>query len=913
MRFLPIILLTIVMISLLPETAFAERSPLVRSAGRTILGLEVEGAQVSSGELRALVPFSEGSKLRPELVREGIVNFFRTGLYERVEVLLKESSGGVEVKYLLFPKRWLEKIEFEGNLYLDSRELLSKVDLRSSEEITVEKLVNNVERLEEYYKFRGFAGSEVAYRIEPGADNRTKVFFEIVEGNRGFISDVRLTGEAGISRTKLLSIISSMPGAGLDGEKLDSDIKRVRDHLRKKMYLTPVLTYSIEPAVDFPGAQLVIFNVDKGPYFRLQVLMNDKKESKIISKRMRSVFLKSTTPKKAKLSMEKHVLDKYRKAGYPFNTVNLEDQADDSGARVITIRIDRGLKAIIGDLRIEGVRFLSKERVNRLMGLVPGEPFVKTEMEEGIENLKLVYRREGFLSTVFTRRPLNFVAREGFQDVMIHLAVQEGPRNVIRSLKVVGSPIQEKRTRELIGIEARDPYVPEFINTGRDDLLQELGSMGYLYASATVEEPEIHPDDTVDLVLTVKEGPRVRLGAVIITGNESVETKIIRVALDLKRGEVLTRDNILKAQERIYKLKVMSSVDVQLADPQTPGGNKDLMVKVKERAKYVVGLRVGYGSEDKLRGEVSVTNRNFRGMARSLSLRGKASSIERSTTLLYIHPWFQSLHLDMALSLSDVFEKRESYSRDSLSVGIQFVRALSERTESRFGYIFEGLRLSDVSPDAQLSPDDEGKTDVAALLGEILYDARDDFLDPWSGVLGDITIEFAAKSLGTEAEYIKTEIAVRRYITLMDTMVLAGLLRLGRVTAYGQSEEVIISKRFFLGGQNSVRGYVLDSLGPRDASGDPIGGNYMFNANMELRYPLYRALRGAIFVDSGSVWLKSAVKPEDEKFHLRTAAGAGLRWTSPIGPLSLDFGYKLNPATDTEDISRIHFSIGHAF
>jgi outer membrane protein assembly complex protein YaeT len=913
MRFWLIIAHTIITLSLLTASAYAEGSPLVRSAGRTILDLEVEGAQVPSGELRALVLFSAGSRLRPELVREGIVNFYRTGLYERVEVLLKESSEGVTLKYMLYPKKWLEQIEFEGNLYLDDRELISKVDLRSSEEITDDKLVQNVERLVQYYKFRGFTGSEIAYRIDPGPDNRTKVIFKILEGNRGFISDVRLSGDAGITRTKLLSLIGSMPGSRLDGEDLDTDLERIHDHLRKNMYLIPTLTYSVEPADDFPGAVIVIFNVNKGPDFRLRVLLDDKKEAKKLSKRMRSVFLKSATPEKAKLSMEKYALDRYRKAGYPFTSVNLEDRVGETGTRYITLGIDRGLKAIIGDLRVEGVRFFPEEKLSEVLGLVPGEPFVSSEMEGGIEKLEQEYRQEGFLATEFTRHPLNFVALEGNQEVEIHLAVQEGPRNVIRDLRVVGSPLEEKRTGELLGIAPGDPYVPEFVNAGRDDLLLELGSMGYLYAAVTVEEPEINSDDTVDLVVTVMEGPRVRLGTVIITGNESVETKIIRVALDLNRGDVLTLDKLVEAQERIYRLKVMSSVDVQLADPLTPGVNKDLMVRVKERAKYVVGFRMGYGSEDKLRGEVSMTNRNVKGMARSLTLRGKASHIERNTTLLYSHPWFQFLPIDMTLSLSDLVEERESYSRDSLSAAVQFVRALSKRTESRFGYVFEGLRLFDVSPDAQLSPDDEGKTDVAALVGEILHDARDDFLDPWSGVLGDVILEYAAQGLGSETEYVKAEIAVRRYINFMDSMVLAGLLRVGRVTAYGQSEEVIISKRFFLGGQNSVRGYQLDSLGPKDVNGDPIGGNYMVNANLELRYPLFRTLRGVVFLDSGSVWLENAANPEDEEFNLRASAGGGLRWTSPIGPLSLDFGYKLNPATDTEDKSRVHFSIGHAF
>ncbi|MDF1524655.1 MAG: BamA/TamA family outer membrane protein [bacterium] len=913
MRFRLIVAHAIFIFLLFPGIAFPEGTSLVLSAGRTVLGLEVEGAQLSSGEMKALIPFSKGSILRPELVREGVVNFYQTGLYEMVEVLLKESPGGVTVKYSLRAKNWLEEIQFQGNFQLDDRELLSKVDLRNSEEITDDKLVKNVERLVQYYKFRGVDGTKITYRVELGKDNRTKVVFQIVEGKRGFISDVRLSGSAGISRTKLLSIISSMPGTGLDGIDLESDIKRVRDHLRKRMYLTPSLTYSVEPAVDFPDGVVIIFNIEKGPEFRLQVLMDDTKEAGKLSKQMRSVFRKSATPEKAKLSMNKIVVDRYLNEGYPFIAADLEDLVEEPGTRSITFRIDRGPKTIIGELRVEGAWFLPMERVNSALGLVPGEPFIKTRMEKGIENLGIEYRREGFLSAAFTREPLNFVDQEGHQEVVIHLTVKEGSRNIIRSLSVAGSPIPEKRTGELLGIKAGDPYVPEFINKGRDALLQELGGMGYLYASVTVAEPEIHPDDTVDLVLTVSEGPLVRLGTVIISGNESVEEKIIRVALDLDRGEILTQDKILKAQERIYGLKVMSSVDVELADPQIPGVNKDLMVRVKERAKYVVGVRAGYGSEDKLRGEVSVTNRNFMGMARSLSLRGKASDIERSTTLLYSHPWFQSLPIDMALSLSDLVEKRESYSRDSLSVGVQFVRALSERTESRVGYVFEGLRLFNVSQNAQLSPDDGGKTDVASVIGEVLHDARDDFLDPWSGVLADITLEYASTILGSKAEYIKTELAVRRYINVKDSIVFAGLLRLGAVTAYGESEEVIISKRFFLGGQNSVRGYLLDSLGPVDANGDPVGGNYLLNANIEMRYPLFRSIRGVIFLDSGSVWLANAVDPENEELKLRSSAGAGIRWTSPIGPLSLDYGYKLNPATDTEDISLIHFSIGHAF
>ena len=914
MRYRILVVHVLFCLLLFSQQAHSEGSQLVMSAGRTVISLEVEGAAISPGELSALVPFSEGSELMPQLVREGVINFYETGQFDRVEVLLKDLPDGVAVKYLLFPKKWLEQIKFEGNHLLDDRELLGKVNLRSRDEITDDILILNVEKLTQYYDFRGFPDCEIKYRIEPDNGNKTKVVFLIREGKRKFISDVRLTGDPGISRIKLLSFIVSMPGSKQDGEDLDQDLEKIRKHLRKKMYLTPTLSYRVEADEDFKGGVLVVFNINKGAKFQLKVVMDNEDESRKLLKRMRSVFLKSATPEKAKLAMEKQVLDRYRNEGYPFTTVDIKDQGEGTGSRMITIFIDRGLKTIVGDVQVQGARFFSKKMIMDNLGIAPGEPYIKNQLEEGMQNVQTAYRKEGFLSTVLSRKPLNFAAREGYQEVIITLTVEEGPRNVIRSLEVESGSVDERLMRELLGFKPGDPYVPEVVNEGRDELLQELGDMGYLYAAVTVDEPRINSDDTVDLFVTIKGDQKVRLREVIISGNELVREKIIRTALDLDRGEILTRDKILKAQERIYKLKMMSSVDVQLADPQTPGQHKDLTVRVQERSQFVFRIKGGYGSEDKLRGEVSVTNRNFKKMARSLTLSSKASDIERGTTLLYEHPWFQSLPMDMRFSLSDLVEYKESYTRDSLSAAVDFVRGITERTEVRFGYYFEGLKLYDVSPDAQLSPDDEGKTDVAAVMGEILHDGRDDFLDPWSGVLGDIIVELAASALGSKTQYIKTEISGRRYINPVDDLVFAGLLRLGRVMSYGQSEEVIISKRFFLGGQNSVRGYRQDSLGPRDADGDPVGGNYMVNANLEMRYPIYKTLRGAIFLDSGSVWLQEAVDPQDEEFKMRFSAGAGIKWSSPIGPLSLDYGYKLNPAPDDEDDrGRLHLTIGHAF
>jgi outer membrane protein assembly complex protein YaeT len=882
--------------------------------GKIITALEITGAKVSSWEMKALVPVEVGDVLSPEKVREGVLNLHRTGLYERVEVRVRALTDGVALRYEVVPRRWLEEVEFEGNLALSDSELLRKVSFRRNEEVTAERLAENALRLKDYYTFRGYPGTEVRHRIETLEDNRTRVIFELNEGLGLTISRIDLNGNPGFSRIKLLSIIASAPGGRYDGERVEKDVRKLKDRFRESFHLNPDISYTTEPADDFHGSIVLTFMVNQGPLTVLSTEIEDPEEMKRVLRRMKKVFLASDTVEKAKSVLAEELTLRYRSQGYPFFNHTWQEDSSDPSIHKISLSLDPGLRTYIGGVEVNGVEFLSDDRLNAVLGMEIGSPFVKSRLDEGVQYLLREYRHEGFVDVETEVKPLNFTAFIGHQEVKVVIVLQEGERTILKQLDVNGGPYSKEVVMELMDVQEGEGYVPEFIQKGRESVLQSLGTGGYLYAAVSVQEPRTVGEGEVEITLEIKEGPKVRLGSVIITGNENVSPRIIRLALDLKRGKVITRDEILKAQKRIYELGVMSSVDVQLADPDVPQEQKDLMVRVKERPRYVVGFRLGYGSEDKLRGSASITNRNVGSMARKVTVRGKASEIERSTTVLYNHPWYFSKPVDLTLSLVDLLEERESYTRDSLSVAADFVRAMSERTETRLGYSFEGLRLRDVSPDAQLSADDVGETDIAAVVGEIVFDSRDDFLDPWSGLLGDLLLEIASAGLGSEAEYSKMELALHRYIHIGGGTVLAGLLRTGGVVAHGKSEDVIISKRFFLGGQNSVRGYALDSLGPRDESGDPVGGNYMLNANLEFRFGLYKTIRGVLFLDSGSVWLHQNSTVGEADFALRASGGAGLRWSSPIGPLSLDYGYKLNPVDeDLNDRYRWHFSIGHAF
>jgi outer membrane protein insertion porin family len=217
--------------------------------------------------------------------------------------------------------------------------------------------------------------------------------------------------------------------------------------------------------------------------------------------------------------------------------------------------------------------------------------------------------------------------------------------------------------------------------------------------------------------------------------------------------------------------------------------------------------------------------------------------------------------------------------------------------------------IFDVTPGAVLSPEDQGSAIISAIRGLFVLDFRDDPFNPKRGSFNSGSVEYASTFLGSEVDYYKVAGQSSWYFPVFrrNTFVVSG--RGGIVRPLRDTQEVPIQKRFFLGGRTTVRGFDEDSLGPRAADGSFTGGDYMVNGNAELRVPLKFGFIVAVFLDAGSVWFHG--DPEND-FDLRESAGLGLRYVTPIGPISLDYGWKLD-RREGESSSEWHFSIGAVF
>jgi outer membrane protein insertion porin family len=193
--------------------------------------------------------------------------------------------------------------------------------------------------------------------------------------------------------------------------------------------------------------------------------------------------------------------------------------------------------------------------------------------------------------------------------------------------------------------------------------------------------------------------------------------------------------------------------------------------------------------------------------------------------------------------------------------------------------------------------------------GELEWNSRDDNLNPTRGELLRAKIDHSNTSLLSDVNFAKLTLEGRYYLQFLWRTVLATRLKVGSIEPYGETQDVPSNVRFFAGGPGSVRGFSLNRVGPLDASGNPLGGSSLLEGSLELRFPLPDGFSGALFVDFGNVWSTPFTYRLDD---LRYAAGPGIRYLTPVGPLRLDIGFIID-RREGENFGRFEFSIGQAF
>jgi outer membrane protein assembly complex protein YaeT len=543
-------------------------------------------------------------------------------------------------------------------------------------------------------------------------------------------------------------------------------------------------------------------------------------------------------------------------------------------------------------------------------------PFRLQDLEYDVERLKKYYCRQGFYHTEI--KPEISYVTGGKVDVT--LKIHEGPWVKVTAINVeVAGPIDLSELQKKWPLKPGDRFAEKPYDDIKNLYLNYLPNHGYPRVKVRGRVYLNKDTNTARIILTVNPGPLSYFGPVRIKNEEKLETPAAAILekLTFESGQLFNQEELFNTQRKLYGTDLFRSVVLTPEQVPPQESTIPIVVELEEKKKRSLKLGLGYGDEEKIRGRLGLRFRNLLGGGRLLDLDARYSSLGYLFSESFSNPVVFNTHFDFVQQAGarrrDLpgFNDRAFYTQARLERdvpwdlrvyfghGLEFARPFNIPVETL-------LRLQDTQPEKMYRAS-------FAILG-LRQDTTDSHIEPRRGGIFNLANQFAPTFLGSGLQFVQTVLDWRRYHTIGDSnFVLAGRVRFGLIQPIQSTTTIPISRLFFSGGATSVRGYKLDYLGPRNISGNPIGGESVLEFSLEGRFPLpiYQKIGGVVFIDAGNVFPRIH---NLDLGQLKYSPGVGLRYLSPIGAIGVDIAFPTNRINYQQDSPyQIHFTVGYGF
>ncbi len=528
------------------------------------------------------------------------------------------------------------------------------------------------------------------------------------------------------------------------------------------------------------------------------------------------------------------------------------------------------------------------------------------------ELLRRFYLKNGYadfkvLSAVAELTP----SRDQF---FITFTVEEGRRYKVGDVSVEANlrDMKAEDVAENIKIETGEWYNADVVDQSVQDLTDAVGSLGYAFVDVRPNVNRKTDEGVIDLAFEIKEGPRVFVERINVTGNVRTLDEVIRREFDVVEGDAFNAAKLRKSVTRIENLNFFEKVNVK----QAPGSAPDkavVNVDVEEKSTGSLSIGAGYSSTDGALAEFGIRERNLLGRGQDLALNLSVSQRTSQIDLSFTEPHF--LNRDISAGF-DVFstetdnQSESSYDTTTKGFGLRFGYPISTNLTQGWRYTLKSSQISNIPSDASIYVKEQaGDKTLSEISHSLMYDRRNSKVRPTEGYYVRLTNDLSG--LGGDSHYLRNTIRSRYYYKIADGWVSTLSGKTGLITGLG--EDVGLLDRYFIGGKD-LRGFDNTGIGPRDTStSDALGGEFMYVGSAELSVPLglpkELGITGKVFTDFGSLMTvnPSGTNVADEGT-VRSSAGAGLTWVSPVGPISIDFAQALTKASyDQTEIMRFNF------
>jgi outer membrane protein assembly complex protein YaeT len=546
------------------------------------------------------------------------------------------------------------------------------------------------------------------------------------------------------------------------------------------------------------------------------------------------------------------------------------------------------------------------------IGPAPAKPkpktpnyFVERVWRDAPPVVAAAYVGHGFLDVHVDEPQIELDADHTHARGVLH--IEEGRRYVLGSRpKIEGGFDYVNRQLDvsrLIG----EPYAPEVRRSLRLKLIELYGWYGHPDAKVTVTGEQRSPDGTVELTFAVEEGPKVTIHGIRIEGNERTKGSRIMQELTLHNGDVWDSRQERESFRRIHKTALFNSVKLHLEPPE--GEERELVITVVEAPSSELYFEPGYGSYEGFRALAGWKERNLLGTGRSLEVEGLLAQRAQRGLIRFGQPHVFE-EVAGTLSFFDEHRLEPSFESNDIGAALGLARELTELSRISAEYRFRRSEISNADVTSAAAQQALQDVDISSVQISPTWDTRSNPLAPRDGTLTRFLVEYAAHAIGSEIDFARFAVSHARFYEMRQGTVLAMSARMGVIAPFGSTSTIPLQERYYNGGENSVRSFKENELGPKDSHGNPLGGEAFDVVSVEVRQQLRGNIEGALFTDWGNV-----VDDYNDYFqfpNFRGAIGVGLRYRLPIGPVRVDAGWNPDPRPD-EDSYAVHFSVGMSF
>lgn len=854
--------------------------------------------------------------------------------------LVKKNSGN-ELLLVGEISPEVKKINFDGLSNITETEALSLMGLNVNNILDEDNLKSGTEKLSQYYREQGYRFAQVHYVVISESTIVKNINFVVIKKEKTKLVDIKIEN---LGNTALQKIIEKNLQRNFRLDTLNQEtLNKISNKLRKLLsYNGYHLTQVPPPQIMFSADELtarVVFKLNSAQRYHIEVITKQWDHTSIekdILKLDTYYFKDQNIASELAEKLKTH----YISAGYPHANVSFYETKKDDRI-YIHLNLEEGPFTKISEFRITGQfskdeNYYKKKFYELASSNIQDNIFIKEDIEQAAKNLLIFLHNDGFVNAKLTRLFIS-TERENPGKGILVLQIEEGPQVQIAGIRLKG--VSEKNiegVKQAANLSINQSLGLTQLESALLNIKNFYEKSGYIEYKLLNENTDLvtYSDNNTKLELKfdIQEGPKVEVQSIVIDGNTRTKDKLILIELDFKVGDILTPAKIEESISRLQRTGHFNSVEITTLEKDTPISQRSVVVKVVERDPGVGVLGIGLTDENRgtLHGYGGLAYRNFDGWGIGASFRSELNYnfadikyLEQKHTFGFVFPYIFATRTRFRTSATrsnTIADVRINKVSEANSAVFSLEQDFTSHITGILSYTVSTFKDHGITSDDELRFGYAGESLVIGSIGPTLdLDYRDNLFNPTKGSFTRFSFEYAAEVFGNNNvdDFYRLTGQTTHYFPFKNTgFVFAQSLQGGYLKDIDSLHEgVPFDKRgFSLGGRTTIRGFESSEFFPTSGTNGDLPPSYRLNTSSnygliksELRFPLSIKydLAGALFYDGGRVQIEGVNLTDN----WRDALGFGIRYNTPVGPLSLEYAQKLNKKAGESD-GAFHLSVG---